>query len=197
MTYPPDPYQPPQPYGQPSTPYGPSYGAQPVQPHGAEPIPPYGAQPVPPYGESPVQPYGTQSAPPFGAQSAPPFGAQPVPPYGAQPVPPDGVGAAYKGGPGHYGQAYPGYRPYGTSTNTLAILALVFAFLFPIAGIVMGHLARGQIARTGEEGDVLAVVALWFGYALLAISVLFCGFYGVLMVWSFDQATSTTGGVTV
>jgi hypothetical protein len=152
MTYPPDPYQPPQPYGQPSTP-----------------------------------------------PAAPPYGPQ----YGVQPVPPDGFGAAYKGGPGPYGQPYPGgpggYHPYQVvPTNTLAILALIFAFIFPIAGIVLGHIARSQIRKTGEQGDVLAVVGLWIGYVLLAFSVVVCGFYGLAAIWTIDQATSpTTTGVTV
>ncbi|MET0419260.1 MAG: DUF4190 domain-containing protein [Actinoplanes sp.] len=147
MTYPPDPYQPPQPYGAPSTPYGPHYGAQ--------------------------------------------------------PVPPDALGPAHKGGPGYYGpQPYPGgpgylpYSPPGVQTNTLAILALIFAFIFPIAGVVLGHLARRQILQTREQGDGLAIAGLWVGYLLIGFGVVVCAFYGVVAAWTIDQATSTTTGVT-
>lgn len=63
-----------------------------------------------------------------------------------------------------------GYAP--RPTNTMAILALVFAFvLFPL-GIVFGHMARGQIRHTGEEGNGLAVAGLVVGYIQLALLVL-------------------------
>ncbi len=66
----------------------------------------------------------------------------------------DQGGYGYQGNqnwqPAPYGQPDPyGRRP----TNTLAVLALVFAFLIAPLGIVFGHIARGQIKRTGEEGD--------------------------------------------
>lgn len=61
---------------------------------------------------------------------------------------------------------------YQAPTNTLAILALVFGFVFPIAGIICGHLARAQIKRTGESGDGLALAGLILGYVLTGITVL-------------------------
>jgi peptidyl-prolyl cis-trans isomerase B (cyclophilin B) len=62
-------------------------------------------------------------------------------------------------------------------TNPLAIASLVSAFFLPIAAIVLGHLALGQVARSGEQGRGLAVTALALGYgsiALLAALVLGC-----------------------
>ncbi|GGM56720.1 DUF4190 domain-containing protein [Dactylosporangium sucinum] len=52
--------------------------------------------------------------------------------------------------------------------NTMAIAALVFAVLLPPFGIIMGHIARAQIKRTGEGGRWLALTALIVGYTLLA-----------------------------
>jgi len=39
-------------------------------------------------------------------------------------------------------------------TNPLAIVALVLGFVFPLLAIPAGHVARAQIVRTGERGDV-------------------------------------------
>ncbi len=45
-------------------------------------------------------------------------------------------------------------------TNGLAIAALVVAFVFAPAGLVMGIVAKNQIAQTGEQGDGLATAAI-------------------------------------
>ena len=45
----------------------------------------------------------------------------------------------------------------------MAILALVFAFVFAPAGIVLGIVARKQIRQTGEEGDGLALAGIIVG----------------------------------
>lgn len=80
-------------------------------------------------------------------------------PYGGQP-------------PGQYPQQYPQQYGYPQRTNTLAILALVFAFLFWPAAIVFGHVARGQIRRTHESGSGLALAGLIISYIFLAMTVL-------------------------
>lgn len=58
-------------------------------------------------------------------------------------------------------------------TNILSIVAIVAGFMAPIAGIVTGHLALRQIARTGEEGRVLALTGLIAGYVLTAFGIVF------------------------
>jgi small-conductance mechanosensitive channel len=66
---------------------------------------------------------------------------------------------------------------YTSPTNQLAIIALVAAILswvlFPVfgalVGIVTGHIARGQIRRTGESGKGLALAALIIGYVHLVV----------------------------
>lgn len=52
----------------------------------------------------------------------------------------------------------------GPRTNTLAIIALIAAFVVPLAGIIVGHIALGQIKRTGEAGHGLALAGTILGY---------------------------------
>ncbi|MGH3912324.1 MAG: DUF4190 domain-containing protein [Pseudonocardiaceae bacterium] len=61
---------------------------------------------------------------------------------------------------------------YPPPTNTMAILALVLAFAFWPLAIVFGHIARRQIARTGESGRGWATAALVIGYVVLGLTVL-------------------------
>lgn len=138
-------------------------------------------QPGQSYGQQPYgQPaYGQQSygQPAYGQQQAygsPGYGQ---PPYGQAP----------------YGQAAPGYGPpvgyvpqYARPTNTMAILSLVMAFIFAPAGLVLGIVARKQIARTGEEGDGLALAGIIVGGLITAFFVLMI----VFMIIAFSAATS-------
>ena len=170
MTYPPsggtpDPYQPQQPYGQPYDPTTP-YSQDPyAAPSSGSPSSgqPSSGQPYPP-------PYGDPSK---GQPYAQPYGGQP---YGGQP---------------YGGQPYPGYAPVAT-TNTMAILALVFAFIFPPAAIVMGHVSKRQIRQTGEQGEGLATAGLWLGYIFTSLYVVFCALWLILAaagVWSASSSS--------
>lgn len=67
------------------------------------------------------------------------------------------------------------YAPYPaqkSGTNVLAIIALVGAFVFPLAGVICGHIALSQIKRTGESGRGLAIAGLIIGYVYIAFIVL-------------------------
>jgi peptidyl-prolyl cis-trans isomerase B (cyclophilin B) len=66
-------------------------------------------------------------------------------------------------------------------TNGMAIAALVLAFVFFPLGIVLGHVARGQIKRSGEGGRGLATAALILGYLQVAVIVVMVGVAGVLV----------------
>ena len=102
-------------------------------------------------------------------------------PYGQQPY-----------GPPAYGQQMPGYGPptgypqppFGRPTNTMAILALVMAFAFPPAGLVLGILARRQISRTGEDGEGFALAAIIVGGLVTAFFVLIL----ILLIITFAGA---------
>jgi peptidyl-prolyl cis-trans isomerase B (cyclophilin B) len=91
------------------------------------------------------------------------------PPYGEYPRTPPSYGAGQGGYPNYGG--YPGYPP-PRGTNTMAIVALVSAFVFPPLGIVFGHVSLAQLKRSNEEGRGLAIGGLAVGYALTLLSVL-------------------------
>ncbi|GAB4105523.1 hypothetical protein GCM10028790_45420 [Micromonospora taraxaci] len=75
---------------------------------------------------------------------------------------------------GPYGQYGPPPGGPGRGTNVLAILSLVFAFVFPPAGAVLGHVAKRQIRTSGEDGDQLATWGLILGYVFTGLTVLAC-----------------------
>ena len=56
-------------------------------------------------------------------------------------------------------------------TNVLSIISLIAAFVVPLAAIVTGHLALGQIRRTGEGGHGIAKAGLILGYVFTSLSV--------------------------
>jgi hypothetical protein len=66
------------------------------------------------------------------------------------------------------------------STNVMAILALVFAFVFSPLGIVFGAIAKKQIAQTGEQGMGLAKAGFWLGIGFTVLSVVWFVFVLVL-----------------
>ncbi len=69
-------------------------------------------------------------------------------------------------------QPYAPYQQQKSGTNVLSIIALVGAFVFPLAGVICGHIALSQIKRTGEQGRGLALAGLIIGYAYIAVVVL-------------------------
>jgi uncharacterized protein DUF4190 len=104
-------------------------------------------------------------------------------PYSAQPYSP-------------YPQpTYPGYAPgpmaSSGQTNTMAILSLVFAFVFWPLAIVFGHMAKKQIKERNEQGDGLATAGLVLGYIFGGIALLFCAFYIIVFVVIASHGTST------
>jgi len=77
--------------------------------------------------------------------------------------------------PATYG-AYPGAV---APTNTMAILAIVFGWNVALLGIIFGHIALSQIARTGERGRGMAITGLVFGYLAIGVAVVLWGIVGV------------------
>jgi peptidyl-prolyl cis-trans isomerase B (cyclophilin B) len=68
-------------------------------------------------------------------------------------------------------------------TNTLAVLSLVFSFIVAIVGVILGHVALSQIARTGQEGRGLAITGLVVGYVSLLAGMIF----SVRAIYLFSQ----------
>ena len=100
----------------------------------------------------------------------------------------EGPAAAREAATAHFGgpirpqssSASPSTRyPSGAApTNVMAILDLVFGIGGGLLGIIFGHIALGQIERTGEQGRGLAMAGLVFGYLGLAVGVII--FFGVI-----------------
>jgi len=64
--------------------------------------------------------------------------------------------------------------PQGTGkrTNVLAIVGLILAIFFPIVGAIVGHVALGQIKKTGEEGRGIALAAVIVGWTLTGLAII-------------------------
>ena len=138
---------------------------------GDPPAPPPPAGP-PPGGPGAPGPYGQPGYPQplYGPPGYPPQG------YPPQGYPPPGYGA-------------PGFPPvYVRPTNTMAILALVMAFVFAPAGLILGIVARKQIRETGEDGDGLALAGIIVGGIVTAIFVLF------IVLWIVAFAAFSNNG---
>jgi len=140
----------------------------------------------------------------------PPQPQQPAsqPPYAApQPTYQPPAAPGYQP-PAYPTQQYPGAAPYGVQpgygayapaqkTNGLAIAAMIVAilgfvwalpFIGSLAGAIMGHIALGQIKRTGERGRGMAlagVVVGWIGLGLIVLAVI------GLVAFSVVASTST------
>ncbi|HVC75722.1 MAG TPA: DUF4190 domain-containing protein [Candidatus Micrarchaeaceae archaeon] len=85
----------------------------------------------------------------------------------------------------------------GRRVNTLAVVCLVTALVSPFAhvtgvlgialiltSIVTGHMARGEIRRTGEEGATLALIGLIISYVQVAvIALITIFFFGVVVAF--------------
>lgn len=105
------------------------------------------------------------------------------PPY--DPPPQHGTSPQY--GVPQYGYGY-GYGPPAyyyrlpAQTNVLAILSIVFAVVFAPAGLILGLVARKQIAESGEDGRGLALAGTIVGAIITGFWVLYAAFWVVMMI---------------
>ncbi len=142
-----------------------------------------------PQGQEPQQQY----QPPAPPQQYSPPQQQPQQ-YGQQPaVYPQPV----------YQQPAYGY-PAAPPTNTLAVVSLVASLatlvlgVTAIVGVITGHMALGQIKRTGEAGRGMAVAGLIIGYVFVGFGVLaivvgvIAAALGIFLPLAF--LSGTTGG---
>ena len=89
-------------------------------------------------------------------------------------------------------QHRPAVRP--EPTNGMAVASLVCGLLqvfslgiTAIPAVILGHLARGQIRRTGERGDGMATAGLVLGWLGIA-------FFVLIVVGVAAMATTHSGG---
>jgi hypothetical protein len=99
------------------------------------------------------------------------------PPYPPPPYP----------GPG-YGQYYAYPPPASARTNTMAILALILAFVVAPAGIVLGIIAIRQIRTSREDGHGLAVAGIVVGSIFTALGIVY-----ILLIIVFFAALANSG----
>lgn len=97
----------------------------------------------------------------------------PQDPYGYGPFSYDPLGRLPSAGPPVEPPLYPSppAQPHRPHVNALATLSLVFAFVFPPAGAVLGHLGLARIRRTGERGRDRALAGATLSYAFIALTV--------------------------
>ncbi|MEO3746159.1 DUF4190 domain-containing protein [Plantactinospora sp. B5E13] len=72
-------------------------------------------------------------------------------------------------------------------TNVMAILSLVFAFIFAPLGIVFGAVAKKQIRQTGEQGEGLAKAGFWLGVVFTVLGALW---FVLVLVAAMSQTTA-------
>ncbi|MCD2187800.1 DUF4190 domain-containing protein [Actinomycetospora soli] len=80
-------------------------------------------------------------------------------------------------------QPAPGYAPAPPApirTNTMAILSIVFAFVFSPLGIVFGIIGRKQAVERHENGRGLATVGMWLSIAFVLIGIATAVLVGVM-----------------
>lgn len=131
-----------------------------------------------PYGQPPLyQPPNEQQ--PYG--SPPPYQSPYVPPHQPSPYDP----ASYRQQP--YGNQYWQGQPPNAGTNGFAIAALVLGIIWVFwigsaLAVIFGHIALGQIKRTGQGGHGIALAGLILGYiggaAVLVLVITFAIFAG-------------------
>jgi hypothetical protein len=169
-------------YGQPGEPQDPH---QPQQPSGQPPN-----EPANPYGQPPNEPANPYGQPP--SDPANPYGQygqhNPSGQYGDQ----SQYGQyGQPGQPGPYGYPQPGGPGQPQGTNVLAILSLVFAFVFAPAGIVLGHLAKKQIRQTHEPGDQFAQWGLVLSYIFTGLYLVGCCAWIGIVLWAGSNDGNT------
>ena len=131
----------------------------------------------------PQTPQEQPTPPPTPAVEAPPAAPEAVPAPIEQPVPPAPPVNQYPPQPQQPTAVAPTAQ---AKTNIFAILALVFAFLFPIVGLVFGLVASSQIKKTGEQGKGLAMAGTIISIVFIVIAVVVY----VLGLMSANKATT-------
>ncbi|MFC6884901.1 MULTISPECIES: DUF4190 domain-containing protein [Actinomadura] len=124
-----------------------------------------------------------------------PYGGYgPSDPYGQQPYQAPVQHHYYGGGP----------PPMAPRNNGMAVASMVLGIIgvvtcggiiFSVGAVIFGHVAQGQIRRTGEGGGGMATAGLILGYIFALIGLIYwivvVGIYGAA-IWSINHDSSTT-----
>lgn len=144
-------------------------------------------------------PQGESSDPFDASKNDQPYGGQQYPPYqdpNAQYQNPQYPNPQF-GGPQYGNAPYAGGYQVPAATNTLAIVSMVLAILgltflplfASICAVVCGHIARGQIKRTGEGGSGFATAGLVIGYVTIALFVIIVGAIVIFAIAASNLST--------
>ena len=101
------------------------------------------------------------------------------PPQGA-PVPPQAP--AYN--------AAPAQAPM----NVLSLVSFIGSFFISLVGIICGHIALGQIKKTGERGRGFALAGLIIGYVSIALTIIFI-IIGIMTAAAVSSSVGTLEGL--
>jgi K+-transporting ATPase c subunit len=76
-----------------------------------------------------------------------------------------------------------------SSDSALPVLALIMAFVFPLAGAIIGHVALNQMrdGRIVDTNRSLAKAGMILGWVFTGVLVIFIGFYVVGMIWLISR----------
>jgi uncharacterized membrane protein len=77
--------------------------------------------------------------------------------------------------------APPGTNQYAVASLVCGVAGLLMV-LPAVPAVVLGHMSRRQIRRTGEQGDGLAVAGLVLGYVVSAVTLALIALVVVLAV---------------
>jgi uncharacterized membrane protein len=102
------------------------------------------------------------------------------------------------GGPGLFGTG-----PYGTvqkRLNSLAVASLACGVAQPFTGglstipaVVLGHVARGQIRRSGQDGAGLALTGLLLGWAGVVLIAFLIGIAAIFLFAASPHSVIVSG----
>jgi hypothetical protein len=100
-----------------------------------------------------------------------------------QPAPAEGYAAPQPA----YGQ--PGYQPQ--KTNTMAILGLVFAFIFSPLGVVFSAIGLKQIKQRHEGGRGLALAGLIISIISIVLGILLIVLFATVLAPAVEKAAQS------
>jgi hypothetical protein len=104
-----------------------------------------------------------------------------------QPAPPPG-----------YPMQQPAYgQPVGQKTNTMAILGLVFAFVFSPLGVIFSAIGLKQIKERREGGRGLALAGLIISIISIVLGILMVVFFATVFSAAVEKAAQSESAASV